>query len=45
VIDNIQVEPIQPMVSIVEPKQPIVIVLKFSQPIQHVVEPMHVENP
>ncbi len=45
VIDNIQVEPIQPMISIVKPNHPIVIVVESSQPIQHVVEPIHVENP
>ncbi len=48
VIDNIQVEPIEPIqlvVSIVEPKQHVVVVAESSQLIQHVVEPVHVKNP
>ncbi len=48
VIDNIQVEPIEPIqlvVSIVEPKQLVVVVTESSQLIQHVVEHVHVENP
>ncbi len=44
-IDNIQDEPIELMVSIVELKQPIVVTVDPSQPIQHVVEFVHVENP
>jgi hypothetical protein len=48
VVDNIQVEHVEfveLVVPIVEPTQPVVVATKSSHLVQHIVEPIHVENP